>query len=326
MQTRTWSSGAYRFGFNGQEKDDEINVDGGSYDFGARILDTRLCRWLSVDPLFHKFSMLTTFCLNGNNPLIFIDKDGREIYPSNTFNNSPVKPVIDKFIADKNNPLTKKYLSQFYGSSRDLNLGYSALLNENAKFNKKGEFEITNAITSRWSNDSKSYIAFNAYSSFIYNEDQTGSGDVYDTYERNELGWAATMIHEVIYHATPNRQGHNITNSEFDDAVQAIMKYSTDILKKDLNIKDAVSLMVAGLDKSDGGKPEEMLAFAYKRYNVKLSLEDASKKAIKIGFDPKKKSGEELTEASSSLPYEHPPKSDTDALKETGTGIPLKTD
>ena len=42
MATRAYSSGGYRFGFNGKEKDDEINVDGGSYDFGARIYDGRL--------------------------------------------------------------------------------------------------------------------------------------------------------------------------------------------------------------------------------------------------------------------------------------------
>jgi len=40
----------YDFGFNGQEMDDEIQGDGNSYDFGARTYDSRLGRWLSVDP------------------------------------------------------------------------------------------------------------------------------------------------------------------------------------------------------------------------------------------------------------------------------------
>jgi hypothetical protein len=38
----------YRFGFNGQEQDNEVSGEGNSYDFGARIYDSRLGRWMSV--------------------------------------------------------------------------------------------------------------------------------------------------------------------------------------------------------------------------------------------------------------------------------------
>ncbi|MFH2095809.1 MAG: hypothetical protein ABIJ16_08895, partial [Bacteroidota bacterium] len=42
----------HRFGFNGQEKDDEITgVTGSHLDFGARIYDARIGRLLSIDPL-----------------------------------------------------------------------------------------------------------------------------------------------------------------------------------------------------------------------------------------------------------------------------------
>jgi RHS repeat-associated protein len=42
-------NGAYRYGFNGKEKNNEISGEGNSYDFGARIYDPRLGRWLSTD-------------------------------------------------------------------------------------------------------------------------------------------------------------------------------------------------------------------------------------------------------------------------------------
>jgi len=83
MQTRTWSSVAYRFGFNGQEMDDEINVDGGSYDFGARIYDGRLGRWLSLDPIFAKYPWFSPYVYVGDNPIYWIDKDGRDLYATN---------------------------------------------------------------------------------------------------------------------------------------------------------------------------------------------------------------------------------------------------
>ena len=38
------------FDFNGQEKDNEIQGDGNSLEFGARVYNSRLGRWLSVDP------------------------------------------------------------------------------------------------------------------------------------------------------------------------------------------------------------------------------------------------------------------------------------
>ncbi|WP_414524061.1 hypothetical protein, partial [Umezakia ovalisporum] len=48
---RTFSNGRfceYRFSFNGKKKVDEINGSGNTLDFGARIYDGRLGRFLSV--------------------------------------------------------------------------------------------------------------------------------------------------------------------------------------------------------------------------------------------------------------------------------------
>lgn len=46
----------YRFGFNGKEQDNEVSGNGNSYDFGARIYDSRLDRFMSKDPVkFHSW-------------------------------------------------------------------------------------------------------------------------------------------------------------------------------------------------------------------------------------------------------------------------------
>jgi RHS repeat-associated protein len=70
----------YRYGFNGMEKDNELNGTGNSYDFGARIYDSRLGRWLSVDPLFQSFPWYTPYQFAGNMPIWAIDLDGLEEY------------------------------------------------------------------------------------------------------------------------------------------------------------------------------------------------------------------------------------------------------
>jgi|GEM_PF-5631869 len=69
--------GAYRYGFNGKEKDSEFSE--GSYDFGARCLDVRVGRWLSVDPKAGKYPSFAPYIGMGNNPVVFIDNAGEDI-------------------------------------------------------------------------------------------------------------------------------------------------------------------------------------------------------------------------------------------------------
>jgi RHS repeat-associated protein len=77
---RSWSSGDwYRFGFNGQEKDNEVAGEGNSYDFGARIYDSRLGRWMSTDPLQQNYPGMSPYNFVGNMPIIAVDPDGQRI-------------------------------------------------------------------------------------------------------------------------------------------------------------------------------------------------------------------------------------------------------
>lgn len=71
--------GNYRYGFNGMEKDDEVKGNGNSYDFGARILDVRLGRWLTVDSYLSKYPSISPYSAFENNPLRFIDPTGDTI-------------------------------------------------------------------------------------------------------------------------------------------------------------------------------------------------------------------------------------------------------
>ena len=66
----------YHFGYQGSEKDNEFKGDGNSYTTEFRQLDTRLGRWLSVDPLDSEFAGISPYSLNVNNPLNFTDSNG----------------------------------------------------------------------------------------------------------------------------------------------------------------------------------------------------------------------------------------------------------
>jgi RHS repeat-associated protein len=80
--------GVWGFDFNSMERDDKLSSQGNAYDFGARIYDSRLRRWMSVDPLYMKYPFSSPYSFALNKPILFIDIDGRDIVPTNQFNNS----------------------------------------------------------------------------------------------------------------------------------------------------------------------------------------------------------------------------------------------
>jgi len=75
---RNYSSDSYRFGFNGMEKDDELyGSPGTSYDFGARMYDSRVGRFLSIDPKTVEYSENSPYSYAANNPIYYVDKQGK---------------------------------------------------------------------------------------------------------------------------------------------------------------------------------------------------------------------------------------------------------
>jgi RHS repeat-associated protein len=77
----------YRFGFNGKEHDNEFRNDnstpgsglGNSYDYGARIYDPRVGRWMACDPDAKKYPNMQPYSYAAENPIVFIDPDGKRV-------------------------------------------------------------------------------------------------------------------------------------------------------------------------------------------------------------------------------------------------------
>jgi len=80
MPGRKYATATYRFGFNGKENDGEVKGEGNQQDYGKRVFDPRLAKFLSADPLAPKYPFYTPYQFAGNKPVIAIDLDGLEEY------------------------------------------------------------------------------------------------------------------------------------------------------------------------------------------------------------------------------------------------------
>jgi RHS repeat-associated protein len=61
--------------YNGKEMQDELGLNW--HDFGARNYDAAIGRWMNLDPLAEEFITYTPYNAMMNNPLSYIDPDGR---------------------------------------------------------------------------------------------------------------------------------------------------------------------------------------------------------------------------------------------------------
>jgi RHS repeat-associated protein len=77
MPGRSFNSNAYRYGYNkGSEKDDEIYGVGNAYNTEFRMLDTRLGRWMTVDPKAALTPGWSPYVAMNDNPILLNDPKG----------------------------------------------------------------------------------------------------------------------------------------------------------------------------------------------------------------------------------------------------------
>lgn len=72
----TTFSGSYRYKFNGKEVDKDIQ--GADYDYGFRIYDPRIGKFLSIDPMTISFASWTPYSFAMNRVIDGVDLDGLE--------------------------------------------------------------------------------------------------------------------------------------------------------------------------------------------------------------------------------------------------------
>jgi len=72
------NTGDYRYGFQGQEKDDEIKGEGNSLNYKYRMHDPRVGRFFAEDPLFKEYPWNSAYAFSENRVIDGVDLEGLE--------------------------------------------------------------------------------------------------------------------------------------------------------------------------------------------------------------------------------------------------------
>ncbi|SRX75232.1 toxin C-terminal domain-containing protein [Aequorivita antarctica] len=74
----------YRYGFQGQEMDDEVKGEGNSINYKFRMHDPRVGRFFAVDPLSPQYPHYSPYSFSGNKVIAFIELEGLEEFSLET--------------------------------------------------------------------------------------------------------------------------------------------------------------------------------------------------------------------------------------------------
>jgi RHS repeat-associated protein len=75
MPGRRFNNDNYRYGFNGKENDKDVSE--GVQDYGDRIYNGRIGRWLSIDPMQQEYASISPYVFAINSPIAFNDPNGK---------------------------------------------------------------------------------------------------------------------------------------------------------------------------------------------------------------------------------------------------------
>jgi len=146
-----------RYLYNGKEAQKEMN--GKWYDYGARMYDPSLGRWHCIDPQAERYSSMSPYNYVANNPMLFIDPNGEEvwIYYTDDEGNEQKMQYTAGMEYDGGNEFVSasvKYLNQMSSTEQGGNVLGTLIDSENT-------FNMTNSFAKdKNGNDVKGALAF----------------------------------------------------------------------------------------------------------------------------------------------------------------------
>ena len=239
------NEGGYRYGFNGMESDNEIKMDNNSYDFGARIYDPRLGRWLSRDALESKYPFYSPYSFVANNPILNKEIDGNDFIKSTEFLASGFNTALNNLI--DNNSAFQKYFGMF-NKPGDLDIYFEV----NNSYVPEGADAFTKwNYKTNTNSKGKKYIA-SLTGGIAFRDDLEDPEISY-----NAFGKVTLLVHEAIHlYQGLNMKGgdetHELWSKHLSKMEEIITEYSND---NGLNLTTEQIYEVSLVNVGSGQKP-----------------------------------------------------------------------
>ncbi|MFN8698524.1 MAG: RHS repeat-associated core domain-containing protein [Flavobacteriales bacterium] len=238
--------GVHRYGFNGKEKDIE-GLGGGSntYDYGFRIYNSNLGKFLSTDPLQVSYPWYTPYQFSGNAPIWAIDVDGLE------------QAIVVRWY--KNNQCTGQTIFVIRNPS-DRPLGQNNFLFMNLPDTDANRTSIANLgfATSATPNN----IVSNALRTFLANNTEGSNQSDLTDFQGNPVCIQASTGGLVLGNAfvrgslcQANQRVVDGINSELDESRSLKLVSNTDLNSDIIYFDDESSTFNPSLDTGNDGTP-----------------------------------------------------------------------
>ncbi len=162
---RKGSTSDYRYGFQGQELDNEIKGEGNSLNYKYRMHDSRVGRFFAVDPLFRQYPHYTPYSFSGNKVISHRELEGLEeaitTFGFETDGKSKVKYVSADLIVDETKARKEIIRIDLNNIVYEAN-SYQTLLGRDDRNNEVGDFSNIRNLSD------KDLSGFIGYARFVF--------------------------------------------------------------------------------------------------------------------------------------------------------------